>query len=264
MLLAERSIYTPTGDAVLFRRLESDQGFVSTIVSELHALVGGRYVILLAESFPPSAEGHDARYTRYKLADPIVAENHLDMVARHMRRAADPEHAGPGFCLNGVLFNQRDSGVDEEKATFDFVTNGDEQPKLSFEVAMNGKHGFSKETLHKRMSRRMAAVRPYPEQALAREFRRSKSVRSGMPFQEWGGELYTVRSRSTEYSFLAQSSEAEDAERRFEHPAMSITMTSGGNTADSASPYSLEQLEKAWDQWLTTLRLSPGNGGPRR
>ena len=260
MLLAERSIYTPTGDAVLFRRLYRDQGSVSTIVSELHALVGGRYVILLSESFPPSDLGNEVARTLYKLADPIVAENHLDMVARHMRRAADAEHAGPGFCLNGVLFNQRDSGVDEEKASFDFNDTTTRQPKLS--ISMRGKFGYDKETLHQRVSRVLAFMSGLEDEGPIRKVRKGERTIAGMPFQEWAQEIYTNKYKTTQYSFFVQNLKPEPEDKRFERPGTSITLVSGADDYQSSSPYSLPQLEQAWDLWLSTFRLSPGNGGP--
>jgi hypothetical protein len=67
--------------------------------------------------------------------------------------------------------------------------------------------------------------------------------------------------KTTQYAFVAQSLAPEPKDKRLERPSTLIVLDSGEEMAGKSSPYSAQQLEEAWDQWLSTFRLSPGNGG---
>jgi len=265
MLLKEEAVSTPDGRAVMFRRLYSDRG-PTTLVSELHAFVQGRYVSFKTESYPPATPIRQSGEAEYKLVDPEPAEARLRLVAQHIHAVPEPSHAPYGFCINNVLFSSPDIGHDEEKATFHFVTNHGALPSLSLEVSMNGKFGYSDPDLHTRMRERSLAIAMYPTEGLARTHRKTERKLAGMPFQEWVDEMYMRHSKGTQYSLQVenQRTDAEGSET-FMRPAMSIKIESGStSSSEDQSPYSLSQIEKAWDQWLPTLRLSPGNGGVPR
>jgi hypothetical protein len=260
MLLTEENVETPNGPAVLIRRLDSADMHDSTVQSELHVFVKGRYVILAAESFPPESSFNNHAKDIYKLANPEAAEKRLVRVAQQLIRITDPERAGPGFCLNGVLIDQWHASYDEEKVTFRFNDSTDLQPKLN--ISMDGAFGYESETLHDRMARMMHGLPGSQDEIILREIRKTDQQIGGMQFQEWAHETYRKKSNATEYTFVAQNLAPAEMDKRLERPSTSILLVSGDRK--SSSPYSLRQMENAWDTWLSTFRLTPGNGGKQK
>ena len=262
MLLAERRVETPNGDAVLLRRLDSKHLRNMTVQSELHAFVKGRYVILAAESFPPESAFNNRAADVYKLADPHDSEERLIRVAQQLKGITNPELAGPGFCMNGVLIDQWLARYDEEKVIFDFHAKGHIQPKLS--ISMEGKFGYGTETLFDRSDRLVGVVANLTNELLVRKIRKTERQIGGMAFQEWAHEAYRKDEKTTNYDFMIQNLAPSREDKRLERPSTSIVLESHGADSSKSSEYSLSQLEEAWDQWLSTFRLSPGNGGKQR
>jgi len=100
--------------SALLRRLP-DQESAGSIKSELHVLVGQRYVTLEQKS-----HSSDDNNISYKNADPAAAEARLRMIASKLLPYENAERAKPGFCMQGVLF---DVGQDDERASFGFTAN---------------------------------------------------------------------------------------------------------------------------------------------
>lgn len=260
MLLEQQVIETPNGQGILIRHLKTKELRDTTIETELHLLVQGQYVVLVAKSYPPESSFNDQSKDVYKLADPVDTEKRLVSLAQHLTPITDPERAGPGLCLNSVLIDQWRAGFDEERVIFDFNDTTDEQPKLT--ISLNGRFGYEKETLFDRAYRMLSMAAEVPEEGHVRKFRQVERPIGGMPFQEWADETYTEKDKATQYTFIVQNLPPEEKNKRLELPATNIILTSG--TEKTSSLYSLPTLEKAWDQWLSTFRLSPGNGGKQR
>ena len=171
-----------------------------------------------------------------------------------------------GFCINGVLFDQIAVSYSEEKANFVFFTNNGNSPRLDLSIDMEGKWGYEnpEDTLHARLAHITQVANMEPVKYLMREVRRKIKEIEGVTFEEWGGEYYEKEGRSFQYEFKMEKPRPSGP-LTMERPSISVNLMSGESfTTDSQSPYSLDQIEKAWDQWLSTLRLSTGNGGKPR
>ncbi len=257
MLIAEKSSSTPNGRATILRRLEAEVGWVGSLISELHTLVNGKYVILLAESFPPPNNGAHPDNSQYKQIDASAAEQRLILFAQNLRGMENREDIKAGFCLNDIIVDQAKIGYDDEKATFGFNYSDSSQPKLS--IDMNGKFGNDEETLFDRSRRLMASTLIFEDEVLIRKLRKSTMTIAGIHFQQWAHETYTKTSGVTRYTYMAENIHRPDQAESFIHPSISITLVSGDENGKFSSPYSLSQLETAWDQWLATLRLTSVN-----
>ncbi|CAN5765842.1 hypothetical protein BH11PSE13_BH11PSE13_24290 [soil metagenome] len=102
--------------SALLRRLPDEES-AGSIKTELHVLVGDRYVTLEQQSYDLTAEPLH-RHMDYKNADPTPAEARLKTIASKLLPYKNAERAKPGFCMQGVLFS--DTGQDDESAIFNF------------------------------------------------------------------------------------------------------------------------------------------------
>ncbi|MGA0572029.1 T6SS immunity protein Tli4 family protein [Variovorax sp. VNK109] len=271
MLLKQEIVATENGDALLLRYLEDRNYRSSGIQSELHVFVKGRYLVLQANSYvnydklPGGRSNTSSDY--YKFTDPEPAEAHLKKMGRALEHVAEADRAGPGFCIGNVLFPQPAIGYDEEKATFTFGKNVGESASLRLTVSMKGKYGYPKRPLFERMD--TAASLPDADDADDFQFRevfRRRITRDGVSFQEGAAQGYWRRDRESQFNFQLQNTRPEDESMlSFERPAILLEMEAGSFGArHSPSPYRQDDLQRAWNQWVGSLRLSPGNGGARR
>lgn len=99
--------------SALLRRLPDEVG-AESIKTEVHVLVGDRYVTLEQESYSKTEVLADISY---KNVDPAPAEARLKVIASKLLPYENAERAKPGFCMQGVLF---DVGQDDERTTFKF------------------------------------------------------------------------------------------------------------------------------------------------
>ena len=247
-------------NGILFRRLSGS----STIISELHLLIQDKYVILKSESYPPETSYQEERNDRFKLVDPNAAEKRISDVASALIRIKQNDNTRAGFCMNDVLIDNSIVHYDEEKATFHF--NPPEFKGLALfdlTIDMMGKYGYESETLHDRMANRTMLANMLgglKGEIRIRNIRRTDRTIEAVSFQEWADEVYFLKEKSTQYAFALQNERPKKGFETFNRPAIIVNLESGGTRYENTlSPYSLHQLEPAWDQWLGSLRLSPGN-----
>ena len=127
MLLHEEQI----GErAFLLRRIEDDYTDIGAF-TELHQLVGNRYVLLKAESFP--RDHHVEPYLA--TVDFSDAENRLKSISSRLFRLTKATLSMPGFCFGGVVF---DAGQDTERTDFDIRWVAQPAQPILLEVSYQG------------------------------------------------------------------------------------------------------------------------------
>ncbi|MBN9408784.1 MAG: hypothetical protein J0H69_06490 [Burkholderiales bacterium] len=264
MLLHSEIVPTPNGDALLLRRLESDVGSPSTTVTEIHAYVNDRYIQLRGEAYPPDAMYSQSIRPIYPFADHRSVEDRLKKMVQHLRAAKDPLRAGEGFCMNGIVFDAQRIGYDEEKANFSF-RSGDLPNRILFEVSMDGKTGQEEKTLLEQVAEEDVIAQKFEEPGVIfRNIRRGERTIDAMRFQEDGTQLY-IRSASAHQFRIAGRNVLERSQLSWARPSMALRLDSGEfGTQEAKSPLDRQQVETAWDQWISSLRLSPANGGATR
>ncbi|MGA0572027.1 T6SS immunity protein Tli4 family protein [Variovorax sp. VNK109] len=268
MLLKQEIVATENGDALLLRYLEDRNYRSSGIQSELHVFVKGRYLVLQANSYvnydklPGGRSNTSSDY--YKFTDPEPAEAHLKKMGRALEHVAEADRAGPGFCIGNVLFPQPAIGYDEEKATFTFGKNTGESFSLRLTVSMDGKYGYESMKLFDRWDLTLKELDDPLEVIVRQLFRKTRTLEGG-DFQEAAVQAYWVRSRGSDFKFHLQNLRPQDeAKLSFERPAIFVGLETGSSGRRGGPiPYRQDDLQRAWNQWTGTLRLSPGNGGRR-
>jgi hypothetical protein len=95
--------------SALIRRLSEPNHDIS-ITSEVHVLVGSRYVTLEQESY-----SKDEKDRSYKNSASGWVETRLRIIASRLRHYESAARAKPGFCVQGVVF---DVDQDDESASF--------------------------------------------------------------------------------------------------------------------------------------------------
>ncbi|MBN9408777.1 MAG: hypothetical protein J0H69_06455 [Burkholderiales bacterium] len=257
LLVRSEIVPTPNGDALLLRRLGVEAGSPSTVISEVHAYVNNRHIRLEAESFPPDEMYSKGADPLYPYADPQPSEDRLKHMVRNLRAAKAPLRAGEGFCMNGIVFDAQRIGYDEEKAVFEFQWP-QEKGWVKLDVDMMGKTGQGKETL----SGMFAELRTLIGQLGGVESDQPKSVwhkrqeRAGLRVEEYGMQGWDQGSSTAQFRFSARNDEGQFTWTR---PGLQITLDAGQfGISNYPSPLSRDQVEQAWDAWLSSLRLSPG------
>ena len=254
LLLHSETVKTPNGDALLLRFLENSHYKSAQIDTELIVLIGQRYIVLTGSSSPPE-ELVFADLVTHKFIDPKPTEDRLKHIAQNLRSYTDPLKAPEGFCLDGVVFNDKTMGYDEEKSSF-----AASLPSLGvrFEVHMAGKTGQDQKSLFQRLERK------FPElQAAAAEqgehvrlMRKAELQLNGMRFQDWSDEyIEPSKGNLVTHSFSAENVMASLSLLR---PSIALEFSAGW---DKSSPFTAEQATHIWDAALKSLRLSPANGG---
>ncbi|MGA0572028.1 T6SS immunity protein Tli4 family protein [Variovorax sp. VNK109] len=263
LLLAEEIVPTPNGEGLLLRYLENRNFNISDIDSELHVYVRGVYLVLRASSFVP---GNPFRIQgdHYKAIDPVPSENRLKHFAQHLTGTENPGTAGPGFCIGNVLFPQPAIGYDEEKATFTFRKKWGESVSLNLDVSMGGKYGYERTSLFELWDRGLREMSNFEDPMVRQLYRRERTLEGGV-FQEAALQAYWSRSRKADFKFHLQNLRPEEeAKLAFERPAISVQLeTDSPEKGTESVPYRQDDLQRAWNQWVGSLRLSPGNGGAR-
>lgn len=249
------------GGGIMFRYLSS----VSTLMSELHLIIRDRYIIIRSESFPSENAYLQDRNDLYTLADPRDAETRILAIAQKLRAITASNNTSTGFCMNNVLIEGTDLPYDDERAEFEFAVKAGEKSTLRLTIATNGRSGYPAETLHSRMSLIKLVVGPLNQEVSTRVIRRTRRSIEGDEFQEWAGEVYRKKEKISQFGFQLEKIETKkNFAPSFLRPGINITLAAGEfGSSNSASPYSLHQLEPAWDQWIASFRISPANGGKR-
>lgn len=206
MLLHGEQIDT---SSALLRRLPAETS-AGSIKSEVHVLVGQRYVTLEQKSH--SQDENDITYLK---ADPGPAEARLKMIASKLLPYENAARAKPGFCMQGVLF---DVGQDDETATFNFLTK--DVPDVRVKVDYHAVTGQPRIGLYERIDE---AQRRYPPLKLATfEFRRGDRPLAGLPAEEL---LSKVGLRSTSHNFMIER--RDSAARTLDRPYFSVMLSTG-------------------------------------
>lgn len=265
LLLHSEVIEGPAfGRALLLRYLKNKNTVFSSVKSEIHLRINNRYVVLIHASYDERGN-MDTDRVAYKFIDPAPAEARLKRIAMNLRGYTDPLRAGEGFCMNGVVFDPRTMGYDEERGSLSFV---EDTMGLALSISMLGKTGQSEETL----LQRAATNYPVLEKVAAQENAHLRQLRfdlrklNGMPAQEVVTELYT-QPGNVEYGLNAENRMPSNSWQR---PHINVEMNLGRTTysledpkqtINTTSPLDAQQTLHMWDALLNSLRLSPANGG---
>lgn len=263
LLLKEEVLGTPNGDALLLRFLNHKYYRIANIRTEIHAYVQGRYVVLVSDSY--TADGKSRLdEDHYKIIDAGPTEKRLKRFVEGLEHVKNLEYAGPGFCIGNVLFPQRAIGYDEEKATFTFRKKWGESVSLNLDVSMGGKYGYERTSLFELWDRGLREMSNFEDPMVRQLYRRERTLEGGV-FQEAALQAYWSRSRKADFKFHLQNLRPEEeAKLAFERPAISVRLeTDSPEKGTESVPYRQDDLQRAWNQWVGSLRLSPGNGGRR-
>lgn len=250
--------------SALLRRFP-DEVSAGSIKTEVHVLVGPRYVTLEQESY-----SRDEKDITYLKADPGPAEARLKMIASKLLPYQNATRAKPGFCMQGVLF---DVGQDDETATFNFLTR--DVPDVRVKVDYHAVTGQPRIGLYERINE---AQRRYPPLKFATfEFRRGDRPLAGLPAEEL---LSKVALRSTSHNFKIER--RDNPPRTLDRPYFSVMLSTGNeymvpvvdpserpdntekvfySSQDKAmvhrrgdSSLSDEQVLKLWDEVVASVR----------
>ena len=208
--------------------------------SELHLLAGGlRYVVLEAKSYPDSepAEAVEAR---------------LKNLAANTRAYTDPEKAGPGFCVKGVVLNDVH---DEETAMFSFKS--DLHKDLLFDIYSRALVRPD-EGLLARVERRMEDA-PLAMRMALHTLRKGKRTVAGMEAEE-----LLEHFKEKGYRMQGFTMETRRASPAYLQPQMSLDLTSGGQIpgADYVnSSLSNDEALQLWDKAVDSIRPRPNAVG---
>ena len=263
-LLTHEVIETRYGRALMLRFLT--HGFIeSGITHELHALIGTRYVLLHGESYVPNPEPV-TKQPWYKLIDPKPAEDRLRNVAMNIQDYTDATKAPEGFCVAGVVLNHKTMGYDIETAFFHSNADKEVLPDVRLTLNMQGQyagHSEERENLFQRVSRQSTGLRAL----LAAEggqlvvLRHATPRINGMPGREYGHAMHTLGGKVI-FQFFAETALAKDQQSML-RPFFNFDFEAGSSMEEKTSPLDENQVLAIWDTLLTTMRLSPANGGNR-
>lgn len=229
--------------SALLRRL-GDERYGLSIKTEVHVLIGQRYVTLEQESY--SKDDNDISY---KNADPAPAEVRLKMIASKLVPYQTAEGTKPGFCMQGVVF---DVGQDDETAIFGFRAR--DLPDVTLDVSYHAVMGQPGEGL---LARRKDAYRIRPEfLSMVAILREGPAELGGAPAEE---SLTKVTRPVTQHSFRI---ERRDEERRtLDRPFFGMALLTGREYGegpkhrdqDNAS-LSDAQVMTLWDEIVASVR----------
>jgi Tle cognate immunity protein 4 C-terminal domain/Tle cognate immunity protein 4 N-terminal domain len=266
-LLAQEVIETQYGKGLMLRFL--NRGTVSArIQSELHMLVGSRYTLLKSNSYDipdpePKATKEKPMYT---YIDPKPAEDRLRAVAMNIQGYTDATKAPQGFCVAGVVLNNKTMGYDIETAFFHSNVDSEQLPHVNLTINMQGQyagHSEEYENLFQRVNSQSAGLRV----ALAAEggqlvvLRHKTPQINSMPGREYGHAMHTIGGKVI-FQLFAETALAKEQQSML-RPFFNFDFEAGSSMEEKTSPLDEEQVLKIWDGLLGTMRLSPANGGNR-
>jgi len=238
--------------AILLRRHDSKY-YDLTIKSEVHQLVGQRYVILEQESYPPEGFPFGAP-NRSASIDPAPAEQRLKSLSASLKPYADPLRAPPGFCLQDVLFDFPHDAV----STLLYIA-GTRRPDVKLELSYRGVFASRpNETLFDRIDKFNSSLAQALSEAGRRILRRGMTTLAGRPAQEY---LSKLERPLHQHNFAAEV-RAEDWMDP-EQPYLLLTMNTGqryklpdGSTSNEGNSSLTDQEALAlWDGVRASVRL---------
>ncbi|WP_439668585.1 T6SS immunity protein Tli4 family protein [Cupriavidus necator] len=222
-------------NAVIFRRYANGQvdGY---FVIELH---------LLAD---------DIRYTIFRtdvleFEDMESEESRLKALAAQTRTYTDPEAAGPGFCVKGVVLNDVH---DEETAMFNFQSESHKD--LLFEVYSRALVRQD-EGLLARVEGRMEGA-PLAMRLALHTLRKGKRKVAGMEAEE-----LLEHFKEKGYRMQGFTMETRRSSPAYMQPQMSLELTGGGQISGADyvdSSLSNDEALELWDKVVSSIRPRPG------
>ena len=263
LLLAKVELDTDNGKALILRYL--NRGSVSArIENEMHMLVGSRYAVINSKSYQladPEPEGTLAK-PLYTYIDTKPAEDRLRKIAMNIKGYTDATKAPEGFCMAGIVMNNKTMGYDIETASLRSLTDFHQLPFTWLDISMDGQFAKPESNLFQRVDEGYGLL----ASALAQEgkqhaqIRRGKTKINGIPTLEYA----EGKSSNGEVSFLFMAeTDLPKAEQSLARPAFSVTLEVGGTRKNQPSPLDRDHAVKMWDGLIQTMRLSPANGGNR-
>ncbi|WP_116387887.1 T6SS immunity protein Tli4 family protein [Cupriavidus taiwanensis] len=230
---------TPLGEGeggYLIRRYDNAQQG-KYFRSEIHLLAGDlRYVIFEEKSYPDSepAEAVEAR---------------LRNLAVHTRAYTDPEAAGPGFCVKGVVLNDIH---DEETAMFSFQS--ELHKDLLFDIHSRALV-TQDEGMIARLEKRLEGA-PLAYRLAFHTLRKGKRTVAGMEADEL---VETFKEEG--YRRQGLKAETKRDTPQYMQPQMYLTLMTGGQIPGGAyvdSSMDDDEVLKIWDKVVSSIRPRPG------
>lgn len=260
LLLAQEVWDTPYGKALMLRYLEDDYTSFARIKSELHILIANRYAVVTGTSSEDEKNEAPGGLDRiaYKFINPKPLEERLKVIAKNIKGYTDATKAPEGFCMEGVVMNNKTMGYDIETALF--VAFGDDKllPATKFTIHMQGQFEGKGETVIERSERVESEFRQlFAEQgAQSVLLRKGERKINGMP----GLEYLDATHVGGVVSFLMQAETKLPKEQQsLQRPFFNLEL--GLGIDDNPSPLDQDDALKLWDTLLNSMRLSPVNGG---
>lgn len=261
LLLAQEVWETPNGNVLMLRYLADETMEISTVKSEVHILVGSRYAVISGESFLEEERKNETTdQARYKYIDTKPVEARLKTVAQNIKGYRDVTKAPEGFCVAGVVMNEKTMGYDVERADLFIHDPAQRVPHLLLNVDMTGQFLASGPDLHARAEETLLQLRPLLalEGGQIHTLRWGKRGINGMPSLEYAHAMFFKGLVS--FKFMAENV-LPKAQRSLLRPNIAVSLDFGDQEKPAA--VSESQALDIWDAMLNSLRLSPANGGVR-
>jgi Tle cognate immunity protein 4 C-terminal domain/Tle cognate immunity protein 4 N-terminal domain len=261
LLLAQEVWDTPHGKALMLRYLKNELYSFSQVNSELHMLIGNRHTVVTATSSEDDYHNVKSGRISHKFINPKPMEDRIKVIAQNIKGYTDASKAPEGFCMNGVVMNNKTMGYDIETASF--KSRGDRKllPHLSFEIDMAGQFEGKGENVIERANRAGAELRLMiaADGGQLFDLRKGERTINAMPGLEYAYALHAYGGTT----FLMQAQNHLPKEQQsLQRPFFTMELTVG-ESGNNPSPLTEEQALKVWDGLLGTMRLSPANGGQR-
>ncbi|RZI66010.1 MAG: hypothetical protein EOP13_31145 [Pseudomonas sp.] len=258
LLLAQEVWNTPHGKALMLRYLKRDYTTYTPVISELHMLVGSRYAVAAGTTYDDEKDIRKTDRQTYKFIDPQPLEDRLRVIAQNIKGYSDATQAPEGFCMAGVVMNDKTMGYDVETGGFGVQADEKLLPDTTFHIRMQGQYGHEEENLLQRVDRVNPGVRAVLATQGAQLFvlRKGDRAINGMPGMEYAEAIHVTRS-DVGFMMRAQTNLPKE-KQSLQRPYIEFLLSLGQD-----KPSSLDQTQamKVWDTLLDTMRLSPANGG---
>jgi hypothetical protein len=261
LLLAQEAWETPHGKVLMLRYLENEHYKSSTVRSEAHVLIGSQYAVIFGESYEDQNDPHkeDENRISYKFINPKPMEDRVKVIAQNIKSYSDASKAPEGFCMDGVVMNEKTMGYDIETASFGAEIASSHLPNLEFQINMQGPFEGKGETVIERANRAGTELRLMIAAHGGQLFDLRKGERSinAMPGLEYA---YALHAYGGTTFFMQAQTHLPKEQQNLQRPFFTLEMTSG-ESGNKPSPLTEKQALQAWDTMLNSMRLSPANGG---
>jgi hypothetical protein len=224
--------------AVMLRYYSDSSGI--GIDHQLHLLIGHTHVLIKASSYEGVSD------EKADLSSAVEAR--MLKLASEIRPVADPEKAGPGFCLGSVVVN---SNNDYENADMPFKMSG--HPDVLLDVWMDNQANADQTLLQ-----RTQMFNSVPEVTVIRS---GDLMLGGIPAQE---KLVKVVENRVEYHFAVESRPKEPS---LAHESVNMSLTTGKQLPDARyidSTLTQDEVVYLWDAIIKSLRPRSDAVNPNR